>query len=145
MVTREVVGRSFLKYRAQSPHRQPHTDFEAAMASLGLSFQAGCSISSQLYGYGSHEDEIYDSDVSSKAKPELDNETAENELENSGPPVNESVDEDTQSTELLKLVNDDLDHNKQAWCNIHVSNGTDGLAKGVMKKEIKEKFKDRKV
>jgi len=109
-----------------------------SMASLGLSSQARCAVANQLCGRIIDEDDTYDSDVSFEAEPEFHDETVEDEFDDTGPPDNESTGQDVQSTGLLKLVNDDLHHNKQPWYNTYVSSGTDGLSREVMEEVTEE-------
>lgn len=61
------------------------------------------------------------------------------------PPDDRTTNEDIESTRLLTLIQDDLHHNKQAQYNIYVSIGTDGLSKEVMKEEMEEMLREKRL
>ncbi|KAJ8114329.1 hypothetical protein OPT61_g3759 [Boeremia exigua] len=127
------------------------------MAVLGLSSHAIASIASQLAGREIADDATdYESDVSLEANhsgKEIDGDLEEEKVDRDSEreelsDVNLNDDRICRHKEapgLPKLVEDDAHHNKKAWQDIYVAEGTKRLAGEMIKAKIKEKLQDKRI
>jgi hypothetical protein len=118
------------------------------MSQLGLSPASFAHIASELSGREIDEI-VYESDVSLDNEDDQDDTEELAELLRQETPVGDINDDrvarNSEATQLSKLVEDDIHQNKQAWRDIYVAHGTLGLSREVMKEEIKERLKSKRV
>jgi hypothetical protein len=118
------------------------------MSQLGLSPESLAHIASQLSGREVDET-MYESDVALEIEDfQHDTEDVEDILcqDISAADINDDrVARHSEATQLSKLVKDDVHQNKQAWRDIYVAHGTLELSQEVMKEEIKERLKSKRV